>query len=91
MPRYFFHLSSDKVKVPDTNGSEFSCAERAYAHACKIALETQSYLDQEDGRWIIRIASAEDSLEMIVLFPVPVRTRKQAVSRRSEVKVINLR
>ena len=33
MPRYFFQVSSDTVKISDTKGHEFSCAKRAYLYA----------------------------------------------------------
>jgi hypothetical protein len=70
MPRYFFHLASANAEVPDTKGYEFGCAEDAYFHARRIILEAQPYLDEDDGRWIIRIQSAEESVEIIALFPV---------------------
>jgi Domain of unknown function (DUF6894) len=69
MPRYFFHVSSGTGKIPDTQGYEFSCAERACLYAHRIAREAQTYLDEEDGRWMVHITSEEGDLEIIVLFP----------------------
>ena len=77
MPRYFFHVSSGSGKIPDTQGYEFTCAERACLYAHRIAREAQTYLDAEDGRWMIRITSEEDDLEIIVLFPAPVSSNAQ--------------
>jgi hypothetical protein len=69
MPRYFFHLQSDNVEVPDAKGREFRCVQDAHFHAQMIVRRTQPYLQQEDGRWSVRIEGSENDPEIIVLFP----------------------
>jgi hypothetical protein len=70
MPRYFFHLESGAIKVPDTKGREFGCAGEALFHAQMIVRKANMYLEDEDGRWIFRIQNAQDDTEMVLLFPV---------------------
>lgn len=70
MPRYFFHLESGEIKVPDTKGREFGCIQEALFHAQMIVRRADAFLDQEDGRWIFRIQNAQDDTEMVVLFPL---------------------
>jgi hypothetical protein len=69
MPRYFFHLESGEIKVPDTKGREFSCIDDALFHAQMIVRRANTFLEEEDGRWIFRIQNAQDNTEMVVLFP----------------------
>ena len=70
MPRYFFHLESGEIKVPDTKGREFSSIEEALFHAQMIVRRADTFLEEEDGRWIFRIQNAQDDTEMVVLFPI---------------------
>ena len=70
MPRYFFHLESGEVKVPDTKGREFGSIEEALFHAQMIVRRADVFLEEEDGRWIFRIQNAQDDTEMVVLFPI---------------------
>jgi hypothetical protein len=76
MPRYFFHLVSGKVRVPDKKGKELGCAEDAFFHARRIILDAQHYLKEDDGRWIIRVQAAEENFELIVLFPLRIGHHK---------------
>ena len=69
MPRYFFHLESREIKVPDTIGREFSGIGEAFVHAQMMVRKADMYLEQ-DGRWIFRVQNAQDNTEMVVLFPI---------------------
>ena len=82
MPRYFFHLESREIKVPDTIGRDFSCIGEALFHAQMMVRKADMYLEQ-DGRWIFRIQSAQDDTEMVVLFPIrPPQSRRPSPSPR---------
>jgi hypothetical protein len=70
MPRYFFHLESAEIKVPDKRGREFSCPEEALFHAQMMIRKADMYREGEGGRWIFRIQNAHDDKEMVVLFPI---------------------
>ena len=82
VPRYFFHLESREIKVPDTIGRDFSCIGEALFHAQMMVRKADMYLEQ-DGRWIFRIQSAQDDTEMVVLFPIrPPQSRRPSPSPR---------
>ena len=70
MPRYFFHLESGEIKVPDKTGREFSSPQEALFHAQMMVRKADMYLEDEDGRWIFRIQNAQDDTELVVLFPI---------------------
>ena len=69
MPRYFFHLESGEIKVPDTKGREFSGIADALFHAQMLVRKVDGYLGEDDGQWIFRIQNADDDPEVVVLFP----------------------
>jgi hypothetical protein len=69
MPRYFFHLRSENVVVPDKKGHEFQSVEDAHFHAQMIVRGALPYLNDEDGRWTVRIEGPSSGSELIVLFP----------------------
>jgi hypothetical protein len=71
MPRYFFHLQSENVMVPDEKGREFQGVEDAHFHAQMIVRGALRYLDDEDGRWTVRIERPSSGTDLIVLFPKP--------------------
>jgi hypothetical protein len=69
MPRYFFHLQSENVVVPDTKGKDFDCMQDAHFHAQMIVRGALPYLDEDEGRWSVRIQASPNEPEVIVLFP----------------------
>jgi hypothetical protein len=77
MPRYFFHLESGEIKVPDTKGREFGCTADALFHAQMLVRKADIYLDEEDGQWIFRIQNGDDDTELVVLFPARQRRSTQ--------------
>jgi len=83
MPRYFFHLQSDHVEVPDERGREFAGIHDAHLHAQMIVRKTEAYLAADDGRWTVRIQNTQDQSEIIVLFPNrrPVAAKRRAAPR----------
>jgi hypothetical protein len=72
VPRFFFHIRSSAVEIPDEDGREFGCASDAHDHAQQIIRHSLIYLKPEDRieRWNIRISNEEDDRELVVLFPV---------------------
>jgi hypothetical protein len=68
MPRYFFNLESENVEVVDSKGREFACADEACRYAQMVVRRTETHLDDDDGRWLIRIKNPQDDCEFIVLF-----------------------
>jgi hypothetical protein len=72
MPRFFFHIRSSAVEIPDEDGQEFGCASDAHDHAQQIIRRSLIYLNREDRkeRWNIRICNEENERELVVLFPV---------------------
>jgi hypothetical protein len=83
MARYFFHLESGKVKAEDKKGHESASIEDALVHARRMVVETLPFLNDKDGRWIIRVQSANQPFELFVLFPAPTPfcTRKTLLER----------
>jgi hypothetical protein len=70
MQRYFFHLQSENVRVPDSKGKEFECVQDAHLHAQMIVRGALPYLDEEDaGHWSVHIEAPPCEPEVIVLFP----------------------
>ena len=54
--------------MPDHLGRECSCAEDAFFHARRMIDEAARYLDEDDGRWVVRVRTAEDNFTLDVLF-----------------------
>jgi hypothetical protein len=69
MPRYFFHLQSDNLVVPDSKGREFECVQDAHLHAQMIVRGALPYLDEDEAHWSVRIQAPPCEPEVIVLFP----------------------
>ena len=68
MARYFFHIVSRHAVIPDHQGRECSCAEDAFFHARRMIDEAARYLDEDDGRWVVRVRTATDSFKLDVPF-----------------------
>jgi len=68
MARYFFHIASEHSVMPDHQGRECSCAEDAFFHARRMIDEAARYLDEDDGRWVVRVRTAADSFKLDVPF-----------------------
>ena len=68
MARYYFHIASEHSVVSDQQGRECSCAEDAFFHARRMIHEAARYLDQDDGRWVVRVRTAADSFKLDVPF-----------------------
>ena len=78
MPRYFFHLQSEGVVVPDTEGKEFGGMYDAFLHAQKIIRCALRFLDGDDSRWSVLIQTLACDCEVIVLFPPTTRSEPKA-------------
>ena len=59
MARYFFHIASEHSLMPDHQGRECSCAEDAFFHARRMIDEAARYLDEDDGRWVVRVSEPQ--------------------------------
>ena len=68
MARYYFHIVSEHSVVSDDHGRECSCAEDAFFHARRMIDEAARYLNQDDGRWVVRVRTAADSFKLDVPF-----------------------
>ena len=54
--------------MSDHHGRECSCAEDAFFHARRMIDEAARYLNQDDGRWVVRVRTAADSFKLDVPF-----------------------
>ena len=68
MARYFFHIVSRAHRQAQPSCRECSCAEDAFFHARRMIDEAARYLNQDDGRWVVRVRTAADNFKLDVLF-----------------------
>jgi hypothetical protein len=81
MARYYFHLASSNSTAPDRKGYDFPSAMDAYVHGRRLVIEASRYLTEQDGRWIMRVQSPDETFEMILLVP----NRKRQSLRPSRI------
>lgn len=81
MPRYFFHIKSKEIEIPDEDGTVLPCTWDAYFHAQRLIRQSAKYLQDADYEepWAIRICNGEDRSEIIALFPYRRKPAEQRV------------
>jgi hypothetical protein len=71
MAKFYFHISSNEVYMPDQVGVEMSDLNAAYRHALKIIHNSMLYITDEliwQG-WLVKIADEDGQSLLNVLYP----------------------
>lgn len=84
MPRYFFHIKSKEIEIPDEDGTVLACAWDAFFHARRLIHQSGKYLQDDDYEepWAVRICNGDDKSEIIALFPFRRKPADTSLVRR---------